>query len=138
VSYAELVEVVKVGDAEVQWCEEDNLLAGELGEDMEGNDEGAPDELFTDRALGLLAWYQVDLSRWLTTTKFLYPIQLLKDSLTPFSLTQSLQPPSTIPCSKIGPAKRIVTRSMVWTVSTGETGHMPSRPRISVADASCW
>lgn len=49
--YAELVEVVQVRDAEVQWCEEHDLLAGELGEDMEGDDEGAPDELFTDRAL---------------------------------------------------------------------------------------
>jgi hypothetical protein len=38
VGYAELVEVVEMGDAEVQWCEEDNLLAGELGEDVEGDD----------------------------------------------------------------------------------------------------
>jgi hypothetical protein len=51
VGYAELVEVVEVGDAEVQWCEEDDVLAGEVGEDMEGDDEGAPNELFADRAL---------------------------------------------------------------------------------------
>jgi hypothetical protein len=37
VGYAELVKVVEVRDAEVQWCEEDDLLAGELSEDMEGD-----------------------------------------------------------------------------------------------------
>jgi hypothetical protein len=49
--YAEFVKVVQMRDAEVQWCEKHDLLAGELGEDMEGDDEGAPDELFTDGAL---------------------------------------------------------------------------------------
>jgi hypothetical protein len=38
VGYAELVKVVEVRDAEVEWCEEDDLLARELGEDMEGDD----------------------------------------------------------------------------------------------------
>jgi len=38
VGYAELVEVVEMRDAEVQWREEDDLLAGELREDMEGDD----------------------------------------------------------------------------------------------------
>ena len=36
--YAELVEVVKMRDAEVEWREEDDLLAGELREDMERDD----------------------------------------------------------------------------------------------------
>jgi hypothetical protein len=59
VCYAELVEVVEVGDAEVKRGEKDDLLSCKLSQDVEGDDEGAPDELFTDGALSKLTWDEI-------------------------------------------------------------------------------
>jgi hypothetical protein len=60
VGYAELVEVVDVGNAEVKRGQKNNLLPAELGQDVERDDEGAPDELFTDGALSLLVWDELE------------------------------------------------------------------------------
>ena len=96
----ELVKVVDMGDAEVEWREEDDLLLGEVGEEVEGHHKGAPDNLFADGALwsesAQLLGSEVEAH---TTTKFLYPIQLLSVSWTPCSLTQPFQSPSTSPFS---------------------------------------
>lgn len=56
VRQAELVQVVHVCDAEVERGEEDDALGGEVGEDVEGDDEGAPDELFADGTLRVSVW----------------------------------------------------------------------------------
>lgn len=48
---AEFVEVVQVRYTKVQRCQEDDLLAGEVPQDMEWDDKGPPDEFFTDRTL---------------------------------------------------------------------------------------
>lgn len=40
---AELVQVVDMGDAKVQGSQEDDLLAREVGQNVERNDKGAPD-----------------------------------------------------------------------------------------------
>lgn len=57
-TYAKLVKVVDVGDTEVQWCQKDDLLPRKVGEDMEGNDQGAPYELFADGTLLPLVYVQ--------------------------------------------------------------------------------
>jgi hypothetical protein len=44
--------VVDVGDAEVQRSEEDDLLLGEVREQVQRNHERAPYDLLADRALG--------------------------------------------------------------------------------------
>lgn len=45
----ELIEMMDVSDAEVQRRQEDDLLAGELGQNMERDDERSPDKLFARR-----------------------------------------------------------------------------------------
>jgi hypothetical protein len=50
-SYPELIEVMEVRDAEVERRQEDDLLPGEVGKDMEWNYQRAPYELFADGAL---------------------------------------------------------------------------------------
>lgn len=47
----EFPEVVDVGDAEVQWGEEDDLLLSEVCEEVQWNHERAPNDLLADRAL---------------------------------------------------------------------------------------
>lgn len=51
IGQAELVEVVDVGNAEVERGEEDDLLCGEACEDVKWDNQGAPDDLFADGAL---------------------------------------------------------------------------------------
>jgi hypothetical protein len=50
-SESELVVVVDVGDAEVQWRQEDDLGRGDIGEYMDGDDQGPPDNFFANWAL---------------------------------------------------------------------------------------
>lgn len=51
VSEPELVEVVDVGDAEVQRGEEDDATWGDVREDMQGNEGGAKHNFLSDGAL---------------------------------------------------------------------------------------
>lgn len=140
---AKFVEVVQVGDAEVERGEEDDLRGGEVGEEVEGDDAGAPDEFFAYGALGLVGdgvsmvvmGVVVVLEIRRTTMKLRYPIQLLNVSRTPRRRIQSCQSPSTTAYSNNGPANRIATSSIVRAVSRGEMGHTPRRRRISEADA---
>ena len=48
----ELVEVVNVRDAEVEGSDEESACWGEVGEEVEGDEEGAEDEFFGYWALG--------------------------------------------------------------------------------------
>jgi hypothetical protein len=47
-----LVEVVDVGDTEVEGGEEDDVSGGGFGEEVEGDDGGAEDDFFGYGALG--------------------------------------------------------------------------------------
>lgn len=47
----ELVEVVDVGNAEIERGQEHNLLFSEVCEEMQWDHERAPDDLFANRAL---------------------------------------------------------------------------------------
>ena len=50
------VEVVEVGDAEVEWCEEGGGGRGEVGEcDVDWCQDGAEDDLFGERAGDVVA-----------------------------------------------------------------------------------
>jgi len=51
VGKTELVEVVNVCNAEVKRRDEDDLVAGESGEDVKWDDQSAPNQFFTDRPL---------------------------------------------------------------------------------------
>lgn len=46
VSDAKLVEMVEMGDAKVERGQEDDLFAGEVGEHVQGDDAGSPDDFF--------------------------------------------------------------------------------------------
>jgi hypothetical protein len=48
---AKFVEVVDVGDSKVEWGQEYDLLLGEVGEDVQRHNQGAPDDLFANRSL---------------------------------------------------------------------------------------
>ena len=49
--YSELVQVVDVSNAEVEWGEEDDLISRNVGKNVEGDNHSAPDDLLADRTL---------------------------------------------------------------------------------------